>query len=600
MQTLLFCFANSGNPPLETLQKEYEGIDSLLDARNNLKHFLKVPLPFATTDSVVQKINTYRDSLAVFHFSGHAGQTVLLLEDTAAGAKGMARLLARCPNLKLVFLNGCSTKKHIEQMTTHGVKAVIIATHAPVKDPVATKFSKAFYTALERQCSLAEAIQEARYSIVDAGADQLKFTEMERGSFQTSDEVSDDQWYFFCPDPQLAQWKLPTSAETSSYKPNVTLRQTLFEVLGDQDPTFYDAYETVQSRYADDGLLDWTHKQILERLPYPLAEPLRRLFRREFIPTESRWLPVALSPERLQNYLILVDNGLYLVISAYLAQVRDRLLELTTQPQTPVDSATLVFLKGLLTEDWRNYSPEQLVKAIRTLHTLPRQWNIPLFVEGMADLMDELTLESPLYDSLLFFQELRQQLASTAGVPNMEYYCEVGEMYLKPLLEQLGFWVHYRLESIRNIRVIQSFDLQARHYTHEKVVLRSNLSEDPTEKVLTENEQDTPWNCQSVLLVNEQNQYLNLSPFIIDRNVYKKSSTIFDLHSLNSFEAGRLTFSRLAFPGHPPLQVFLNGPNGNPQEDFSLLRRQVTTLLTLIHLENSATPVVPSKPVLRI
>lgn len=110
-------------------------------------------------------------------------------------------------------------------------------------------------------------------------------------------------------------------------------------------------------------------------------------------------------------------------------------------------------------------------------------------------------------------------------------------------------------------------------------MLRSNLSEDPTEKVLTENEQDTAWNCQSVLLVNEQNQYLNLSPFIIDRNVYKKSSTIFDLHSLNSFEAGRLTFSRIAFPNQPPLQVFLNGPNGNPLEDFSLLRRQVTTLL---------------------
>lgn len=443
MQTLLFCFANSGNPPLETLQKEYEGIDSLLDARNNLKHFLKVPLPFATTDSVVQKINTYRDSLAVFHFSGHAGQTVLLLEDTAAGAKGMARLLARCPNLKLVFLNGCSTKKHIEQLTTHGVKAVIIATHAPVKDPVATKFSKAFYTALERQCSLAEAIQEARYSIIDAGADRLKFDEIERGSLQTSDEVSDDQWYFFCPDPQLAQWKLPTSAETSSYKPNVTLRQTLFEVLGGQDPTFYDAYEAVQSRYVDDDSLhDWTHKQILKRLPYPLAEPLRRLFRREFIPTENQWLPVALSPERLHNYLILVDNSLYLVISTYLAQVRDRLLGLTPESQTKIDPLTLVFLKGLLTDNWRTYSPEQAVKAIQTLHTLLMQWEIPLFVKDMASLIDELTLESPLYDSLLFFQELRQQLASTAGAPNMEYYCEVGETYLKPLLEQLGFWVH--------------------------------------------------------------------------------------------------------------------------------------------------------------
>ncbi|CAN5587222.1 hypothetical protein BH09BAC4_BH09BAC4_31470 [soil metagenome] len=607
MRTLLFCFANHSHPPLATLQKEYEGIDRLLDARNNLKHFLKVPVPFSSTESVVRKINIYRESLAIFHFSGHANYSSLQLDDSTAGAKGIAKLLGRCPNLKLVFLNGCSTKQHIEQLTAQGIQAVIIATYAPIKDHIATTFSLAFYEALEKQYSLEGAINEARHAIINARADRLELMELTdeltRGMLNMAKEVSDDQWYFYCPNPENAKWKLPTNAETSFYKPNSGIRETLFEALGDQDQSFYDQYEVVQSKYSQDDLTDWVHKQILGRLPYPLAEPLRRLVRREFVQADNQWKPIALSSERLENYLILVDNSMNLVISTYLAQIRDHLLQLKKAnkfAEFSIESSTFSFLREVLSTGWLNQPVENLVTTILRLRSLLFDLKIPLFAGGIDGLIAGLMPSSPLYESLLFFQELRHQLTSQSGVPNVEYYSEVGEEHLKPLLERSGFWVNYLLESVRHIRVITYFDLLNSQYSHEKVVLRSTLIEDPTENVLIENEQDIPWSCQSVLLVNRQNEFLNLSPFLIDRNVYKKSNTTFDLYTFGKHQEGKLAFTRLTYPAHPPLDVFLNGPNLNAQEDFTFLRRQLKAIYELIQLSLPVSSNPPRiKPILR-
>ncbi len=602
MQTLLFCFANHSTSPLNTLQEEYENIDRLLDTGNNLKHFLKVPVPFASTESVARKINVYRDSLTVFHFSGHANHTVLHLEDTAAGSKGIARLLGRCPNLKLIFLNGCSTKKHIEQLAAQNIQAAIIATYAPVEDRIATKFSTAFYEALEKQKSLEEAVHEAKLFIIDAQADQLQLDKVSRG-IGVNKEVSKHQWYFYCPTPEQGQWKLPSSAHISAYVPNAGIRRTLFTALGNKDWTLYEEYKTVQSQYSDEGLMDWAHKQILERLPYPLAEPLRRLFRREFSQSENRWQPIALSHERLENYLILVDNSLFPVISALLAQIRDRLLQLQKSDALKKDAvapAAVGFLQELQTKGWLNLLPDRLITVIQTLHALLIQWEIPLFAEGMDELMTELNPTSRLYESLVFFYELRRQLALPSGVPNVAYYCEVGEEHLKYLLERIGFWTRYRLESIGQIRIITSFDLLNSRYIHEKVALRSTFEEDVAKKMLVKNEQDSSWNCQSVMLVNQKNQYLNLSPFIIDRNVYKKSNTTFDLYTFHHFQNETLSFIRLVYPAHPPLEVRLDGSNTGAQDDFSILLEQAQIIFGLIQLETFLSPPPQNIPTLRI
>ena len=102
----------------------------------------------AASTAVFQK---HRDRIAIFHFGGHADGDRLLLqsafEPRPAYAEGLATLLGQQRGLKLVFLNGCSTRPQVKRLLDAGVPAVI-ATARPIDDRVATEFAVAFYQAL--------------------------------------------------------------------------------------------------------------------------------------------------------------------------------------------------------------------------------------------------------------------------------------------------------------------------------------------------------------------------------------------------------------------------------------------------------------------
>jgi hypothetical protein len=214
MKTLLFCFANDRDRPLPELRREDDTIDRLLDPLSSQQHFQKIRDSFATTDSVASKIITYQDSLCLFHYSGHAGASVLHLEDSSARAVGVAQLLARCPQLRLIFLNGCSTLEHIQLLREQNSKAAIIATSTPVEDTVATQFSITFYRALISGTTLAEALERARLELQVKDSTVI---ETIRGGIVTElEEVSRNQWYFSTPDEVTTQWKLPAGEELRS------------------------------------------------------------------------------------------------------------------------------------------------------------------------------------------------------------------------------------------------------------------------------------------------------------------------------------------------------------------------------------------------
>lgn len=216
MKTLLFCFANDRDRPLPELRREDDTIDRLLDPLSSQQHFQKIRDSFATTDSVASKIITYQDSLCLFHYSGHAGSSALHLEDSPARAVGIAQLLARCPHLRLIFLNGCSTLEHIRLLREQNSQAAIIATSTPVQDTVATQFSIAFYRALVSGTSLNEALERARLELQVKDTAMIEtirggiFTEME---LDGRAEVSRNQWYFSTPNDVATQWKLPAGEE---------------------------------------------------------------------------------------------------------------------------------------------------------------------------------------------------------------------------------------------------------------------------------------------------------------------------------------------------------------------------------------------------
>jgi hypothetical protein len=95
--------------------------------------------------------------LAVLGFSGHAYADKLSFGAGDARGEHLAGLLAQCPNLKLVLLNGCATAGHLQHLERVGIP-LIITTASAVQDERAKVFAYAFF----QQLALGEkTVQEA-------------------------------------------------------------------------------------------------------------------------------------------------------------------------------------------------------------------------------------------------------------------------------------------------------------------------------------------------------------------------------------------------------------------------------------------------------
>ncbi|MGB0522809.1 MAG: CHAT domain-containing protein [Flammeovirgaceae bacterium] len=105
-----------------------------------------------------------RNRVIIFHYAGHANSFQFLLEaedgtNQAAHGEGLLSFLTKQENLKLVVLNGCSTKGHVETLVKSSIATV--ATSNSIDDGVATQFAIRFYEALANKTPLKMAFQEA-------------------------------------------------------------------------------------------------------------------------------------------------------------------------------------------------------------------------------------------------------------------------------------------------------------------------------------------------------------------------------------------------------------------------------------------------------
>ena len=602
MDTLLFCYANNRDRPLSELGNEDSQIDRLLDPRSSKNQFQKVRDSFATTDSVSAKILTYRDTLCLFHFSGHAGSNVLLLEDTPALGIGMAQLLARCPNLRLVFLNGCSTLNHIKLLANHHVNAAVIATTTPVEDAVATRFSTAFYRALVNQYSVQQSLDQARLSMQINSATVL--SPISRGGLETATEVSLNQWYVYYPDDQTARWELPTGMTTdaTAYVPNSILRRSLFESLRACDPTLTQLFKTKQS-LPTDGLRDWLHEEELRRLPFPISESLRKLLCPQISPEGKLMQPTA-TRDRLANYVILFEASVDLLMSILLAQTRTWLQTATTRQRDELNTQTKQLLRETITSGWDGWGADQLTSAVQMLRTFFNQQKISLFMPKLSPWLDRFGSDVSLSDTLIFMFTLKARLDDPNGVGNVASLCQLGEEHLSTWLNAAGCWASYRLESFKNIRAVRLYQ-QPPQYRHEMVVLRTSQSYRADETYFQEIQLTDLWDCQSVLLVRIQRRlaesgpvedliptgFLNLAPFVIDRNVFLKSdNTVFDLYSFQAYTLGQLRYKHISRPNDPLLTISHDDGDLLGKQDFSLLRGQVDSLRSLLSIDPDELP----------
>lgn len=207
MDVLFLAFANSQKNPLPTLSLEEDGVYSMLVERQKQGQFLIHRDSYSNLAKINKYLGHFQDDLTLFLYSGHAGETTLLLGEEKANAKGIALQLkksARKGKLKMVILNGCSTGGQVTQLLEVGVP-VVIATNASVNDRSATEFSlRFFYCLLEKRMTIKDAFEEAIGPAQTATERDLKAEIISRDIFEENPPKKEiPLWGLFYNDKQV-------------------------------------------------------------------------------------------------------------------------------------------------------------------------------------------------------------------------------------------------------------------------------------------------------------------------------------------------------------------------------------------------------------
>lgn len=177
---------------------------------------------FATVDSVVEYLELYASQIILFSFSGHAGRDHLLLNDRKANAIGIAGMLGRCPKLKVILLNGCSTAGQIQALAALPNRPVIIATKAPVGDFSAARFASSFFRALAENKASVEDAFEAGVQAAQTVAEHFIVTNRDIITIPEPGVEEKNLWTLFAAEPTALSWKLPQGTDEQ-----MTRKQTI-------------------------------------------------------------------------------------------------------------------------------------------------------------------------------------------------------------------------------------------------------------------------------------------------------------------------------------------------------------------------------------
>ncbi len=135
-----------------------------------------------------------RNRIAVFHYAGHADGNGIHTVSTEGDnqttyASGLAKLFGMQKNLKLVFLNGCSTKRQVEVLQSEGILN-IIATSESIEDETAMVLAKQFYTTFAQNESIERAFDTA-YAFIESKEGDLRDSNNSRKLWKGEEEEND-------------------------------------------------------------------------------------------------------------------------------------------------------------------------------------------------------------------------------------------------------------------------------------------------------------------------------------------------------------------------------------------------------------------------
>lgn len=521
---LYFTFANQTDDHLPQLKREMDEVKDILRPLES-RAFIKLEREErATTQDIIKTLSTYPEQISIFHYAGHAGGQALELEGGAGQAKGLAQLLGEQPNLKLVFLNGCSTQGQVELLFQAGVKAVI-ATSTPIGDEKAVKFSSTFYRALANKRTIKLAFEFAKAAIETEYRDSPEFN-IQRGiglDYENTETKAEMPWTLFVQpayEDEILGWRLPYYREVGLPKHMIQFIGQQFKVnryivlvLDEMCRYNKDIYsQMVEVRDGQEIKKDSSTylDLVIQNFPWVIGSQIQ-LLRQFNRPNRERL-------EQLLSTYLLTSLTIYYTLLSDLWDTKRRL-------GFPLPAA----LAGNIKQTRADFLSKDYLKLSQDMAEIMDAQQAEYFMPEMKDFFVMLSnSNSHLYKAWQYLEKTKKELSSIPE-DQFEKQCLTLEQALAVLLQKAAFLADYRMLTVRNISIDnprygeETYEL---NFGALNAIVSTSLSlYEDSDKRRKENYS----NCKSIVLTPDENdlsQALNLSPFVIDKNTFLQNEHI--------------------------------------------------------------------------
>lgn len=519
---LYFTFANQEDDHLPKLKREIDEIKDILRPLEQ-REFIKLEREESTTTAdIVKTLATYPDSIAVFHYAGHATGQSLELEDRAATDKGIAALLGSQASLKLVVLNGCSTQAQVQQLFQAGVKAVI-ATSVPIGDEKAVLFASTFYRALANKRSIQMAFDFAKAAVELTHRDAPEFA-IHRGLGIMQDTTEEDvPWALYVQEQyadEILQWRLPYYREVGLPNHMIQFIGSQFKVnryivlvLDEMCRYNKDIYsQMVEVRDGEEVKKDSSTylDLVIQNFPWLIGSQIQ-LLRQFNRPNRDRL-------EQLLSTYVITGMTLYYILLSDLWEARRQ-----HKFELPKDIA------AFLPQKKKTLPHCNFLERCIIIATFLQEENVEFFLPEMVRFIEKLQEQNGhLFKAWQYLERARSERMKI-NEDQLDKPCLTAEQALAVLLREAAFLADYRMLTVRNISIDnprygkEVYDLSLGSLN---AIVNTSLSlYEDAEKRRKQNYS----NCKSIVLTPDENDLkhaLNLSPFVIDKNTFLNNEHI--------------------------------------------------------------------------
>ena len=270
-------------------------------------------------------------------------------------------------------------------------------------------------------------------------------------------------------------------------------------------------------------------REIIDVFPTPIGEQLRILFTRSNNSKELDDMEF-FNVSRLKQIAVTYRTTLQFISFIMLSQLWDSKYQ---NKSLKISKDQLAVFKIFFDLNSNTYLDFDHATLINTIGEIFDKGQITCFIEELKSFKISPEQDEKLFQANQFMIDLQSKLLKeNVDINQIEDLCIKAEGYLGELIKKTAFLVNYKLITIKNIEIIKRRHESVR-YKHKQIILNRALTVATTGVAEVGVELDNFSDNKSVVFMkvdnNEINDFLNLSPFIIDENalIGNLSSKIF-------------------------------------------------------------------------